>query len=120
MASCHSSWIADGLLPPRVAAEVYQRLFMNEMRKQKKRVDMLGWVNKDPFHAKEDHQYHSRFTAREDHNGSPLHLLRKSLFKSVSAKLNGSRRGSDKSQPPNPSKAVSSLPSELDARIRFQ
>jgi len=26
-ASCHSSWILDGLLPPRVAAVVYQRLF---------------------------------------------------------------------------------------------
>ena len=28
MASCHSSWILDGVLPPRVAAEVYQRLFV--------------------------------------------------------------------------------------------
>ena len=28
VASCHSSWILDGLLPPRVAAEVYQRLFV--------------------------------------------------------------------------------------------
>ena len=28
VASCHSSWILDGVLPPRVAAEVYQRLFV--------------------------------------------------------------------------------------------
>jgi len=27
-ASCHSSWILDGFLPPRVAAVVYQRLFV--------------------------------------------------------------------------------------------
>ena len=27
VASCHSSWILDGLLPPRVAAPVYQALF---------------------------------------------------------------------------------------------
>lgn len=28
VASCHSSWILDGLLPPHVAAVVYQRLFV--------------------------------------------------------------------------------------------
>ena len=28
VASCHSSWILDGFLSPRVAAEVYQRLFV--------------------------------------------------------------------------------------------
>ena len=27
-ASCHSSWILDGVLPPRAAAVVYQRLFV--------------------------------------------------------------------------------------------
>ena len=27
-ASCHSSWILDGVLPPRVAAVAYQRLFV--------------------------------------------------------------------------------------------
>ena len=27
-ASCHSSWILDGFLPPRVSAVVYQRLFV--------------------------------------------------------------------------------------------
>ena len=28
VASCHSSWILDGLAPPRVLAKVYQRLFV--------------------------------------------------------------------------------------------
>jgi len=28
VASCHSSWILDGFLPPRVAAVVYQQLFV--------------------------------------------------------------------------------------------
>ena len=28
VASCHSSWILDGLLPPRLAAIFYQRLFV--------------------------------------------------------------------------------------------
>ena len=28
LASCHSSWILDGLVPPRVAAPVYQRAFV--------------------------------------------------------------------------------------------
>ena len=28
VASCHSSWILDGVLAPRIAAEVYQRLFV--------------------------------------------------------------------------------------------
>ena len=27
LASCHSSWILDGVLPPRVAAPVYQAIF---------------------------------------------------------------------------------------------
>ena len=27
-ASCHSSWILDGVLPPRVAAVAYQKLFV--------------------------------------------------------------------------------------------
>ena len=28
VASCHSSWILDGVLPPRAAAAVYQRVFV--------------------------------------------------------------------------------------------